>query len=40
MLVPNHLVIPESLAVTALEFTGERIVMNARVASATARCPS
>jgi transposase len=40
MLVPNHLVIPESLAITALEFTEERIVIHARVASATACCPS
>jgi transposase len=40
MLVPNHFIVPESLMVTALEFTGERIVIHARVASATARCPS
>jgi len=40
MLVPNHLVMPESLAVTSLEFTGERVVIHARVTTATARCPT
>ena len=40
MLIPNHLVIPDSLAVTSLEFTGERIVVYARVTSATACCPT
>jgi transposase len=40
MLIPNHLVIPESLAVTALEFTGERVVIHARVTNATACCPT
>ena len=40
MLIPNHLVIPESLAVTSLEFTGVRIVVYARVTSATACCPT
>ena len=40
MLVPNHLVIPDSLVVTSLEFTGECIVIHARVTSATARCPT
>ena len=40
MLIPNHLVIPDPLAVTSLEFTGERVVVHARVTSATARCPT
>ena len=40
MLVPNHLIIPDSLAVTSLEFTGECIVIHARMTGSTACCPS
>jgi transposase len=40
MLVPNHLIIPDSLAVTALEFTGECVVIHARTTSDTALCPT
>jgi transposase len=40
MLIPNQLVMPESLAVTALEFTEERIIMHARVTGSIACCPT
>jgi transposase len=40
MLVPSHLVIPNSLAVASLEFTGERVLVHAKVTNTTARCPT
>lgn len=40
MLVPNHLVMPDSLAVTSLEFTGECVIIHARTISDTALCPT
>jgi transposase len=40
MLIPNQLVMPDSLAVTALEFTGARVTIHARVTGSTACCPS
>lgn len=40
MLIPNHLVIPESLVITWLEFTEEQVIIHARTTSDTALCPT
>lgn len=40
MLIPNHLVMPDSLTVTSLEFAGERVVIHARATSTNACCPT